>query len=252
MPAIIPAIAGLASAATAGIAAANKSGQVDPEKLPQQYQTDPNAYRYGGEGLEFWRQGLNQQAVRDDATIARQNALVAQLEQAAAGKGASAAQAQLNEGRDQAVKTAMAVTGAARGSGLGAAQIGASNAGAEIVGRSANDAARLKAQEMQSAQLALGNVLGGMRGAYGQEEARRAQMEQFYMSLGQSREEAALNARIHMEKANLAAAEGWADRRTGAMRHNAETEGRYVAGVGKAFSDMGAQYASMGGGGDKG
>lgn len=252
--AFVPAlIGGVASAATAIGAAGNKVGQIQGDDLPQYKGPDAGNYQYGGEGLDFFRMGLGQGMNQDQATIANQRALVSQLQAQAAGNGPSAAQGVLNQGRDAAIAQAQAQAGAARGSGLGGAQLGAVNAGTAATMGAANQATMLRAQEQQQAVANLGNVLGGMRQEYGQDALRRDKMEQFYMSLGQTREQAALNARAQMEAEANQAWQAYQANKTGVARHNSSLIAGQIAGIGNAFSTMGAQMgASMKGGGGGG
>lgn len=252
MPFLIPVAAAAASAITAGAAAAAGTGKVNPKDLPPAYRPDPNQYNYGGEGLEFFRKGGSYKVGRDDQTIADQRDLVKQLQMSARGEGPSAAQGILQKGRDASIAAGQSLAGSARGPGLAAAQMAGINAGSRAMGEAANQATILRAQEQQAAIDSLGNVLGGMRGAYNNEESRRQEMEKFYMSLGQSREEAALNARMQLEHERAGAYRDWATQKTGILRGNAEMDARFVGGIGKAFSDLGAQSADMMSGGGKG
>lgn len=245
-------LGGIGSIATAVGAAGNKVGQIQGNDMPVYKGPDPNSYQYGGEGLDFFRQGLGQQMNQDKGTLANQNALVAQLQQQAAGNGPSAAQGVLNQGRDAAIAQSQAAAGAARGNGLGGAQLNAANAGTAATMGAANQATMLRAQEQQQATQNLGQVLGGMREQYGQDALRRDKMEQFYMSLGQTREQAALSARAQMESEAGQAYRDYEANRLGVAKHNSALAAGQVAGIGKAFSSLGAAGGSMGGGGGGG
>lgn len=251
--AFVPAlIGGIGSVAVAAGAAGNKVGQIQGDDLPQYRGPDAGNYQYGGEGLDFFRMGLGQGMNQDQATLAKQNALVAQLQQQAAGNGPSAAQGVLNQGRDAAIAQAMALAGTARGNGLGNAQLGAANQANQATMGAANQATMLRAQEQQQAIANLGNVLGGMRQEYGQDALRRDKMEQFYMSLGQTREQAALNARAQMEAEANQAWQAYQNQKTGVARHNSSLIAGQMAGIGNAFATFGAQAGSAMGGGKGG
>lgn len=246
MPWLIPIAAGAASAIVSAASGAAGVGKVKDSDIPGPYKiSDYGNFAFGGEG-DRWQQMADKAGVnRDAGTIANQQALVSQLQQMAAGKGPSAAQGVLQQGKDEAIRTAMAMAGSARGSGLGAAQLGATDAAARETGKAANSASILRAQEQQAAIGQLGTVLGGMRQAYSQEEEQRQQLEEFYRRLGFDTDNAALQARMRMEELKANSYENWAGRKSGQAQHNASMDQKYAAGVGTALSSMGAGAGQM-------
>lgn len=235
----IPAVAGAIAAGvgvtgslvTAGVAAATGAGKVDPNSI------DPAGYKFGKEGQDFINRGDAVAKGRQDVdpyAVAQQQKLVAQLQERAAGRGPSAAQATLQAGNDRAIQSAMAMAGSARGGGLAGAQLGAVNAGTQATQGAANASAGLRAQEQQAATTELGGVLGGMSNVAEADAARRNQLESFYMNLGNDRDKAALLASIQLQQDKL-----------GITKHNAETDMKYFTGAGQAFSALGASGNAM-------
>lgn len=99
-----------------------------------------------------------------DRLVGQQDSNLGRLDQAAAGKGPSAAQSQYNAALGQARGQAMALANTSRGAGRGAARLQAlSNFGAQA-GVQAETAAALRAQEQMAAQQAYTGALAGARG----------------------------------------------------------------------------------------
>lgn len=100
----------------------------------------------------------------------QQNAALGNLALAASGKGPSAAQAQLQAGTDAGIQAQMAMANSARGqAGIANAQKNASTQGAGMLQSSANQAAQLRAQEMQAAQAQYMQGANQMQNQYGQQ-----------------------------------------------------------------------------------
>lgn len=232
----IGAAGAVASAVGSTVTAANR------HKYAQYVAPDESNYQFGNEGERFYGMGAAAQN-RDVDPFAKmqQQALVGQLQDTAAGKGAviNAANAQLQAGRDTAIKTAMALAGSARGPNISGAQIGAVNAGTQATQMAANQANQTMANTQLGALSQLGGVLGGMRTADVAEAQRKDQLEEFYMKMGASREEAALRARqqLEMEKGQ---------RQAEYQRLAAAEEGSKVEGVQRGFNAMGQGFASLG------
>jgi len=101
----------------------------------------------------------------------QQNAAMGYLANAAAGRGPSAAGAQLQAGTDQAMQNNMAMAASARGqAGLANAQKNALTTNASMGQSAANQAAQLRAQEMQSAQSQYSNAANQMQNQYAQQQ----------------------------------------------------------------------------------
>lgn len=102
--------------------------------------------------------GLNTQAQQSAAgqnalAMKAQNTAMGNLQNAAAGNGPSAAQAQLQAGTDASINANMAMANSARGqAGLANAQKNAMTQNASTMQGASNQAAQLRAQEMQQAQ----------------------------------------------------------------------------------------------------
>ncbi len=103
--------------------------------------------------------GANQNQIRG-----RQLANLDVLKNASLGKGPSAAQAQLQAGTDANISQQMALAASARGVNSAAAQRNARNQAALIQQRTGQDAAALRAQEMQAAMQLYTGALGDTRG----------------------------------------------------------------------------------------
>lgn len=102
-----------------------------------------------------------------NAAADQQNAAMGYLANAAAGKGPSAAQAQLQAGTDQGIAAQMAMANSARGqAGIANAQKNALGQGAQMMQTGANQAAQLRAQEMQAAQNAYAQSANQMQNQY--------------------------------------------------------------------------------------
>jgi hypothetical protein len=114
----------LSQAQAAAARNAQTAGQMDP-RMQQFLQAAQQSGQYSPEAINMMRQ-------------------------AAAGKGPSAAQAQMQAGTDQAIRAQLAAAGS-RGFNP-AAMRGAQMQGAEMLQTSANQAAQLRAQEQQAAQ----------------------------------------------------------------------------------------------------
>lgn len=98
---------------------------------------------------------------------ADQNAATAQLQAAAAGEVPSAAEIQMQQGTDQALRAQLAAANSAKG-GTGAqlqAALGAQQQGAQMSAQAVQNASALRAQEMAGARQALSGHLAGVRGA---------------------------------------------------------------------------------------
>lgn len=244
LAAVIGAAGSIATAATAG---ATGVGKVDPKTV--QYK-GPNAqsYGYGGEGSDFFGRGMNPQMNQDLYARGNQMALIQQLQQMAAGTGPSAAQAQLQAGRDAAIANVKALSASNRGGGYGASQMDAVNAAAKATGDAANNAAILKAQEQQFGMNALGQNLAGMSKQYGEDAGRMNQLSEFFLSLGQTREQAALNARIAMEQESGDAWRAYQNAKLGVATQNAARDAQWVSGIGQGFAQLGASAGAFGGG----
>lgn len=245
------------SITTAAIGAASGAGKIDPKSIQPYGNIGYGNYNlndpFKGAGSPFYKLGQDAQGRGDinwdPYAMEQQKALVAQLQQQAAGNGPSAAQGVLRQGTDEAIKSAMALAGSARGAGIGGAQLQAINSGTNATMAGANQATMLRAQEQQSAIQQLGQVLGGMRTA-GYNEAlasqnRRDQLEQFYMSLGLSREQAQLQAGLQEEQDKLNAWNSYENRKAGVAGQNAQRDMNMVAGLGQGFSALGAAGTSM-------
>jgi hypothetical protein len=253
------AVVGAAGAIGSGIASAAVAGS--RKKYAEYVPPDLANFSFDagtrGAAQEFYDNAYAAQKRQiDPYAEAQQKALVSQLQQMAAGKGPSAAQGMLQAGTDDAIRSAMALSGSARGNALGAAQLNAVNAGTLATAQAANQAAILRAQEQQAAIGQLGGVLSGMRQASLNEAQRRDQLEQFYMSLGASREEAALRAKMMYEQEvgqRKLAYQQLAAQEEGAKIAGIQTG---IAGVGQGFSSLAGSsaymYGKMIGGGKKG
>jgi hypothetical protein len=242
------AVVGAAGAIGSGIASAAVAGgrKKYAEYVPPDLENFKFGYDTRGAAQEFYNKANEAQNRQiDPYAEAQQKQLVEQLQQMAAGKGPSAAQGVLQAGTDDAIRTAMALSGSARGNALGAAQLNAVNAGTLATAQAANQAAILRAQEQQAAIGQLGGLLSGMRQASLNEALRRDQLEKFYMSLGASREEAALRAKMMYEQE--VGQRKLAYQQLSAQEEGARIEGiqRGIAGIGQGFSSLGSMAGSM-------
>lgn len=245
--AALPAIAAGIGAVSSIAGAAKGTGK--PKNLAADTPVDPGAYQFGDEGSNLYY--LASQAQQRDLNVDpfaknAQQQVVAQLAKAAMGQGPSASSALRTEGRDEAIKTAMALSGSARGGALGGAQLGASFAGAQGAAQAANKAAQLDAQERQNAVQTLGGVLGGMRNASLSEAVadaqRKDELEKFYVQAGMSREEAALRARMEMEQEKgrrLGTSQQAEGARAAADAHNFGAGMSALGSLGSALGNMG-------------
>lgn len=130
----------------AGRQAAPQIGQAGMSTYDQQMGNVNAAYGQAG--------NANMGAQRNQQTaFGTQQAALGNLAQAASGKGPSAAQGQLQAGLEQGINANMAMANSARGqAGTANAQKNALGQNAMMAGQSANQAAQLRAQEMQAAQ----------------------------------------------------------------------------------------------------
>lgn len=93
-----------------------------------------------------------------------QDALTMQLQAQAAGTAPSAAQMQLQQGGEQAMRQAMSLAASQRGRGGAAAQRAGMQAGQASMLQANQQAAQMRAAEQAAGQQALGQHLAGMRG----------------------------------------------------------------------------------------
>lgn len=99
-----------------------------------------------------------------DRLSGAQDTDLSRLNDAAAGKGPSAAQAQYASALSQQKQQALAIANTSRGGGRGAARLQALSNFGGMAGQQAQQSAALRAQEMQSAQQAYTGALAGVRG----------------------------------------------------------------------------------------
>lgn len=247
------ALAAIGAAGSIATAAGSAAVAANRKKFAEYKPADMGNYQFAdaaAPGQNFYELGKSAQDRQVDPYAEQhQRELVGQLEMAAKGQGPSAAQAQLQAGRDQAIKTSMALAGSARGPNIGAAQVGASTAATQATQGAANQAAQLRAQEQQAAMSQLGGVLGGMRQQTLGEAERRDQLERFYMQMGASREEAQLRAKMAYEEETGRRQQAY--QTLAAQEEQGKVEGiqKGLAGVGQGFSQLGSYGSSMGGGG---
>lgn len=199
----VPAIVGAASsAAGAGIAAATGVGKsektssfTDPNYFNRRRSGyDPNAFELGGQAgfadAEAKRiQGMGQWALTrdpaqfDTGTIAQardaQTGALGMYQDAAMGRGPSAAQAQLRMGLDQSLAAQASMAASARGGALARSglQLAGVNNAAAMQGQAAGQAAMLRAQEQQAGMAGYANMANALRGVDQQQMMAQAQME---------------------------------------------------------------------------
>lgn len=102
---------------------------------------------------------------QESGDVAQQQALLAQLQGMAAGTGPSAAQAQLSSGIQQAVAAQQAAASGGRyGQNAALRQQAVANQGANLMAGGANQAAQMRAQEMQTGAQGAAGVAGQMTG----------------------------------------------------------------------------------------
>lgn len=99
-----------------------------------------------------------------DRLSGAQDTDLSRLNDAAAGRGPSAAQAQYAAAQAQAKQQALSIANTSRGAGRGAARLQALSNFGGTAGVQAQQSAALRAQEMQSAQQAYTGALAGVRG----------------------------------------------------------------------------------------
>lgn len=234
---VIGAIGSVASAVGSTVTAGNR------RKYAQYMAPDAGNFSFDNpnKANEFYNMALGAQN-REVDPYARQKQmdLIGQLQGAAEGQGPvqAAAQKQLQAGKDQAVKTAMALAGSNRGN-PGNALYGASQQATQAVQQTGNAAAQQMAQTQLGALGQLGGVIGGMRSQDLAEAQRKDQLEEFYTKMGASREEAALRAKMQMEQER-------GQRQMEFQRLSAEEEAGKVAGIQKGFNAMGQGFAQLG------
>lgn len=174
------------------------------------------------------------------AARAQQQANLDLLRQQALGQGPSAAQAQLQAGTDANIRSQMAMANSMRG-GVGAqaaAQYGALQNAGVAAQQTANQAALLRAQEMQQARSEFGQQASGLRQAdlsqagtaaqiEAQQRALNAQQQQAYMRNAieiQERQQQAMQNYEQLMSGNYNSAMGY---QTQAQLQNAKQEGQY-------------------------
>jgi len=194
---------------------------------PRAYAVDPEAFRFnestGANPRAFLQRGYSGPQIgagQQGDTRAQQQAMLASLQSRAAGTAPSAAEMQLQQGLEAQQRQALSAAAGARGANpalaLKMAQEQQTAAGLGVN----QQAAQLRAQEQAQAESQLAGALSGIRGqdiaAREQDIALRGQdidsdmrqqqlnqqMTEYYESLGLSREEAALQARIRLQELN--------------------------------------------------
>lgn len=115
------------------------------------------------QGSRFGALG-NEAARQQDQARAQQMALIKQIQDQAAGRGPSLAQAQLQQANEAAARQAMALGYSQRGAGAAGALKSIREQQAGMTQQNAADSAMLRLQEQLQARQMLGGLLGGMRG----------------------------------------------------------------------------------------
>lgn len=129
----------------------------------------------GGRNAIQNQMALGNEQYNQSAQYARMSAdaqsdAMGNLQKAARGEGPSAAGAQLQAGTDAGIAAQMAMANSSRGqAGVANAQKNAQTTGAGMLQNSANQAAQLRAQEMQQAQNAYMQSANQMQNQYGQQ-----------------------------------------------------------------------------------
>lgn len=106
----------------------------------------------------------NEGARQQDQARAQQMALIKQIQDQAAGRGPSLAQAQLQQANEAGMRQAMALGYSQRGAGAAGALKNIREQQAGMTQQNAADSAMLRMQEQLQARQMLGGLLGGMRG----------------------------------------------------------------------------------------
>lgn len=137
-------------------------GAFDPTKYIQTPQRS-YAAQIGDSAKDITTTGPALDAAGNDPRAA-QARLLALLENAAQGNGPSAAQAQLQAGKDANIKAMMSMAASGRGGANPAAMRTAIMGAGSANQQAANQAAQLRAQEMQAAYGLMGQTASGIRG----------------------------------------------------------------------------------------
>lgn len=140
----------------------NDPAVLDPTAgVLQGYDKNTSMFQQGAQNA-----GIGFQGAQDADAQARnqQMGLAAMLQQAAMGQGPSAAQSQLQSATDRGMQQAMAMAASGRGDNTALNFRNAAWQQAGMGQQAANQSAQLRAQEMQSAQGGLAQLLGGIRG----------------------------------------------------------------------------------------
>lgn len=130
---------------------------------------------------------------RSQAAQAGQKELISQLQDRAAGKGPSLAEAQLKQAQDRGLAQQLAAAGRARGGSAAALQRTLARQQAAGTQDVAQQAAQARIQETQSAQQQLGTILG-------REQALSDQLVQNFMAQGFNIAQAQQQAKEALEK----------------------------------------------------
>lgn len=139
---------------------------------------------------------------------------LAEYQQAAAGQGPSAAQAQLQSGLDQSIAAQQAGAASTRGGfGLANAQHQAAMNAGQLQGQAANNAAQLRAQEQQAGMAGaagLGSTMQQQQAANAQYQANLQQQQGQYNAQNQLGAQSAANQQLlGFSQAGQSAAQGW-------------------------------------------
>jgi hypothetical protein len=163
-----------------------------------------------------------------DALRGDQTQDLSRLDDAAAGRGPSAAQAQYASALSQAKDQAMALANTSRGAGRGAARLQAlSNFGGQA-GAQAQNAAALRAQEMQGAQSAYSSALAGARTQDAALATNRAQLGLQHDTAQETANRGAFDSTQTAQRGYLDAAAGAVGQQTNVAQGRAGVAGQQM------------------------
>lgn len=270
----VPAIVGAASsAAGAGIMAATGAGKSDKTSSftdPNYFNRrksgyDPNAFELGGkagfadaeaqrfQGMGDWAQ-TRDPAQFNQATIAQardaQTGALGMYQDAAMGRGPSAAQSQLRMGLDQAVRDQAGMAASARGGALARSSLGlaGANNAATLQGQAVGQSAMLRAQEQQAGMAGYAGMANALRGVDQQQMMAQAQMEADQRARNDAYQQWAESAANSVRGQQLAAAM----QRQQTLQNAYQTTQAINAGIEQVNANRDMQYLQAGIGGVQG